>query len=277
MMTLVMLISFAACDKKGEDNSSSSEPDPTPDISSGSIFINPLKEFSGNGDFPSYISQIAEKFDQNADTVGWLHIPGTHIDDVIVCNDDPNDKNAFYYRRNFKKEYSFNGIFYADFRNKFGNGTAEDLSPNTVIYGHTMDENAEGVMFGPLRKFLEEDFAKDTPYVYFSTANEDLVWEVFSVFYGTIKLPYNTPDLQGAQFDEIVGECVKRSIYTYDTQVSSSDKILTLSTCCYSVPGIGPVAYPSDYRYVIMAKLVQPEEATKTEASFTVNPSPKAP
>lgn len=271
LLALVMVFSMTACGKKTE------EAEPSESEGSDRYVNNLSEEEEEPGNFPTYIEQVQEKYEQNDHTVGWLEVPGTHINDVVVCNTAPDDNNNYYYRRNFEREYSWNGVFYADFRCKFGEGDKEDLASNTVIYGHTMSEDIDGVMFAPLKYFEQEDFAKETPYIYFSTLKEDLVWEVFSVFYGTVELPYNQPNPSSTDFEEIINECRKRSIYTYDTDVSADDKVLTLSTCVYSVPGIGKVSYPNNYRYAVMAKLVEKKNATKTEASFTVNPDPKAP
>lgn len=276
LMALLVAVTFAACSKDPEPAEPSQEETTEATGESGYKFINTLGEDT-SGRFPKYVDLVNEYRAINSDTIGWLEVPGTHIDDVVVCYTAPGDNNNYYYRRNFDKEYSFNGIFYADFRSDFGDGNAAQLPSNTVIYGHTMSADWDGVMFAPLKYFTEEEFAKEHPYIHFSTVKEDLVFEVFAVFYATVNLPYNIPNLPANEHADVINECIKRSLYTYDTQVSADDKILTLSTCTYSLPEKGPVSYPNDYRYVVMAKLVDKREATKTEATFTVNPSPKEP
>lgn len=223
---------------------------------------------------PKLTAQVNEKYTQNSDTVGWLQIPNTTIDDVVVWY--PGDENEFYYRKNFEKRQSFGGVFYADFRCKF-DGKADDLSQNTVIYGHSMSDNPshETKLFSPLKFFKDEDFARENPYIYFSTTDEDLLWEVFAVFFATVELPYNIPELP--DFLSTVGECRARSIYNYDVGVTESDKILTLSTCTYSMPDGRSLTYPNDYRFAVMAKLVTDKSNLKTEARLTINPEPKAP
>lgn len=276
-LLLALLMMFAAgCAKEPEPVEVEPEPEP---VVEQTVFINglPIIEMKP-GRFPRYVKQVLEKHEQNSDTVGWLELPGTHINDVVVCNNDPNDYNRYYERRDFQKQYSFNGIFYADFRNKFGEGGAEELSDNTVIYGHTMSEDYDGVMMAPVFKFTDEEFAKKTPYIYFSTTKEDLIWEVFAVFYSAVQFAYNTPNQTPEQFGALIDEAKAKSIYNYDATLSpEKDKILTLSTCTYRVPGVeGKLGYPNKYRYVVMAKLVDKKDASKTEAAFTKNPSPKA-
>lgn len=276
LATVLALLVFATgCGKEPEPVEPESIPEQRP---AATRFINAMSGVElPSSPFPRYVKQVREKYELNSDTVGWLDVPGTHINDVVVCRDDPNDLNKYYYRRNFQKEWSFNGLFYADFRNRFGEGKADELSKNTVIYGHTMSEDYNGVMFAPIYYFTSEDFAKETPYIYFSTMKEDLVWEVFSVFYSTVSLPYNRPDLEPQAHAEMIKEVRARSLYNYDTEVTADDKLLTLSTCTYRVPGVGKVSYPNNYRYVIMAKMVSRADADKTEAAFTKNPAPKAP
>ena len=222
---------------------------------------------------PSFVEQIADKHGQNADTVGWLYIPGTTIDDVVVHY--PDDANEFYLRRNFDKRTSKAGSYFADFRNTFGGGR-EGLSRNTVIYGHSLDFNdsPDSPYFDQLKNFLNEDFARQNPYIFFSVAEEDLAWEVFAVYYATISLPYNTPDFTDAEFADMLLEMQKRSELIYDVEVGEGDKILTLSTCTYVfTPGV----YPNRYRFAISARLVGEEEPLRETAELKRNPAPKDP
>lgn len=271
-LLLCSILFLSACGSKPQPTDIPSEKEPE---AASHFYINTLEAPGVQSGLPNLVDLVGEKKEINSDTVGWLQVPGTHIDDVVLWY--PGDVNAYYYRLGFDKKYSFNGVFYADYRNTFGSGKREELSNNTVIYGHTISEDINGVKFAPLKHYAQEEFARENPYVYFSTADEDMAWEVFAVFYATVDLPYNRPDLGPTEFGNIISECVKRSIYTYDTQVSATDKVLTLSTCTYTVPGKGSVGYPNPYRYVVMAKLVDKGTATKTEATFELNPSPKEP
>lgn len=279
LLCLAALFTLPSCGGKTEPKPSESETSSavTEPLPSGKfIFINPLpipdgSEFVARA--PKLTTIVQEKKELNADTVGWVQIPNTDIDDVVVWY--PNDRNAYYLRRNFEKRSSWSGVYFADYRCKF-DGTAAGLSQNTVIYGHNLDksENEDAILFAQLLRYRSEDFAKDNPYVYFSTEEEDLVWEIFAVFYSTVDLPYNLPNPDEKAFSEMISEVRKRSLYNYDVQVGANDKILTLSTCTYKFTS----AYPNDYRYVVMAKLVEDsEEPLRQQAAFEVNPSPKAP
>jgi sortase B len=186
-----------------------------------------------------------------------------------------DDFNEFYLRKDFDKNYLWEGSYFADFRSKWGDGTRDGLSSNTVIYGHSMEDDPNAPLFSQLKKYLTEDFARQNPYLYFSTTEEDMAWEVFAVYYTTIHEVYNTPDFETPEkYDAIIKDAQARSLYLYeDLEVTPQDKIITLSTCCYNYTS----SYPNDYRYVIMAKLVEKDAALKEEAALTANPSPKQP
>ena len=222
---------------------------------------------------PSFIELIAGKYARNPDTVGWLFVPGTSIDDVVVHY--PHDANEFYLRRNFERRTSMSGVYFADFRNTF-DGTVAGLSRNTVIYGHSLDLNddPDAPYFDQLKRFLDEDFARENPYIFFSVAGQDLVWEIFAVYYATISLPYNLPDFTDQGFLDILGQMRKRSQFIYDVDVGVDDKILTLSTCTYIfTPGV----FPNNYRFVISARLVEEGADLPLTANLVVNPEPHEP
>lgn len=246
----------------------------------GKIFVNTLELPVGpyaKFALPKLTKLVNEKHKLNSDTVAWLKIPNTTIDDVVVWY--PKDRNEYYLRRNFDKRSDFNGIFFADYRCKF-DGTSAGLSANTVIYGHSMSDDPLDYrkQFSPLKLFKDEKFAKQTPYIYLSTAGEDLIFEVFTVMFTSVNLYYNTPDPE--DFESLIAECRARSLYNYDVKVQKGDKIITLSTCTYSLPDgrLFPVVQTENgYRYAIMAKLITDRTNLKNEAALTVNQSRKAP
>ncbi len=238
----------------------------------GKSFINTLELPKGPYPMfalPKLTSFVREKHAQNSDTVAWIKVPGTTIDDVVVCY--PGDRNSFYLRRNFDKRSDFNGSIFADYRTTF-----DKLKPNTTIYGHSMSDDPLDYrkQFSPLKLFQDIEFAKKTPYVYLSTAGEDLVFEVFTVMFTGIDLYYIDPDPK--DFEGLIEKCRARSLYNYDVSVKKGDKILTLSTCTYSLPDGRTFPVNTDehgYRYAVMAKLVADKTNLKNKASLTVNNS----
>jgi sortase B len=267
-------LSAAACASLKE----APPPSPAPSSQaeeSGDTFYNTLETPKGPFaafQLPRLTAQVKEKRGLNSDSIGWLQVPGTTVDDIVLWY--PGDANEFYYRRNFDKRESFNGSYFADFRCTF-NGRAEGLAKNTVIYGHSMsdDPNDPRKLFSPLKFFKDEEFAKKTPYIYFSTLEEDLVWEVFAVFNADDSIPYNLP--QHPDFIAMVEQCRKLSLFNYEVAVTKEDKLLTLSTCIYHRPSDGAfISYPNKYRYAVMAKLVTDKSTLKNEARLVKNPAP---
>lgn len=271
MLSLVLFISagIAACNSGGSPPAEQMEIEdnalpPLPEV---------VEELPPEILLPSFLEVIAEKYALNSDTIGWLYVPGTSIDDVVLHY--PHDANEFYLRRNFEGRTSMAGSYFADFRNTF-NGLADGLSRNTIIYGHSlnMDDDPDAPYFDQLKRFLDEDFARQNPYIFFSVAEQDLMWEVFAVYYTTTSLPYNMPEFTDVGFAAIIEEMTARSEFIYDVQVLPEDRILTLSTCTYVfTPGV----YPNRYRFVISARLVEEGEELRQEANLERNPSPRAP
>lgn len=106
-----------------------------------------------------------------------------------------------------------------------------------------------------------------------------MVWEVFAVYDATIDFPYIQPGVYWSSFEKILETVYNASIYDYGVTISETDKLLTLSTCTFSVPGHEsmPITTENKYRFVIMARLVNPEEQIKQEATFTINANPLVP
>jgi len=82
----------------------------------------------------------------NPDIVGWLLIPGTHINYPIVQAQD----NSYYLDHRFDGEYSAGGSIFLDM-----DSSSELNSRNNLIYGHNM---LDGSMFSDLSLFTEQEF-----------------------------------------------------------------------------------------------------------------------
>lgn len=159
-------------------------------------------------------SSLKEK---NSDMVGWLKVLGTEIDISVVQTND----NEYYLTHDFNKKWNSMGWAFADYRNSFPN-----LDDNTIIYGHTYKRT---IIFSTLSDVLKEDWLndKEMQYITFNTLEEDSLWEVFSVY--TIK---KTNDYLITNInDEFINMIINRSIKNFNVEVSSTNKILTLSTC----------------------------------------------
>lgn len=159
----------------------------------------------------------------NPDTVGWLTVNGTRIDYPVVKTTD----NAYYLKYNFYKEKDYNGWVFMDYRNN-----QTELDDNTIIYAH--NRYSSGVMFGTLSKVLENNWHKNESnlYITFNTLYENIQWKVFSIYGIDVTNDYlyttfNDEDEYRVFLDKIMG----RSQINLSTEVTTKDKILTLSTC----------------------------------------------
>lgn len=263
MLVLAMMLVFAGCGKKP---TSSEETSSEPDTSASSTV-----EEEDDSDVVRVfqIEKIDEGIKRNADTKGWLYIPNTEIDDAVLQGED----NQYYLRLTEDKEYSIFGCYFADYRCNLT--TRDELSRNTIIYGHSdYRDDPNGKKFSQLFHYAKDiDFVRNNPYIYFSTAEDDLVWQVFAVFYTHVDFNYiqNNPD--DAEFSKIIEEAKAKSEYIIDVPVDATDKILTLSTCT----GLYNAADKDNYRMVVMAKLMPSNEISTSKLTMAVepNPSPK--
>lgn len=177
----------------------------------------------------------------NSDTIGWIKIKGTNINYPVVQAKD----NDFYLTHSFDKSYNKSGWIFSDYTNK--SLKYDILDQNTVIYGHNRENNS---MFGTLSNVLTEDWRKDVDnqYINFSTLNKNMIWQVFSTYTIDSEDYYiQTNFVSKNEYKTFLKTVKSRSIYNFGIDLSTEDKILTLSTCTNIGEG----------RNVVHAKLIQ--------------------
>lgn len=280
LLALCMVFAFAACgkDPANPDPVDPSNPAGPVDPANPDDPTQPTKEEQLKELQKTMLENTLAMQQKNKDTIGWIYIDGTTVNDVVV-KVNYNDDNKYYLRRNANGENDNDGCYYADWRCKTGNRNS--ISKNTVVYGHNLGRSANGLIpdyqnhangpkFAQLLKYQDEEFAKTHPYIYYSTIEEDMVWQVFAVFYTDIKFDYIEPNPADATFNSLLKKAQDLSFYNYDVEVSSNDKILTLSTCTYRMADDTKLHYPNDYRYVVMAKLLPADAVLEDTISLTV-------
>ena len=280
LLALCMVFAFAACgkDPANPDPVDPSNPTGPVDPANPDDPTQPTKEEQLKELQKTMLENTLAMQQKNKDTIGWIYIDGTTVNDVVV-KVNYNDDNKYYLRRNANGENDNDGCYYADWRCKTGNRNS--ISKNTVVYGHNLGRSASGLIpdyqnhangpkFAQLLKYQDEEFAKTHPYIYYSTIEEDMVWQVFAVFYTDIKFDYIEPNPADATFNSMMKKAQDLSFYNYDVEVSSNDKILTLSTCTYRMADDTKLHYPNDYRYVVMAKLLPADAVLEDTVSLTV-------
>lgn len=174
----------------------------------------------------------------NKDTIGWLTVNNTRIDYPVVQAKD----NDYYLRRDYYQNKNRHGWIFMDYRNN-----PDELNENTIIYGHNL---ANQTMFGTLRYALNSYWYKKSAnqIITFNTPNENMKFQIFSIYTipttnDYLDITFPTTDAYQAYIDLVKG----RSIYNFNIEVTTDDKILTLSTC----------ANGNDKRLVIHAKLIK--------------------
>lgn len=174
----------------------------------------------------------------NKDTIGWLTVNNTRIDYPVVQAKD----NDYYLRRDYYQNKNRHGWIFMDYRNN-----PDELNENTIIYGHNL---ANQTMFGTLRYALNSYWYKKSAnqIITFNTPNENMKFQIFSIYTipttnDYLDITFPTTDAYQSYIDLVKG----RSIYDFNIEVATDDKILTLSTC----------ANGNDKRLVIHAKLIK--------------------
>lgn len=198
---------------------------------------------------------------QNRDTVAWLVVPNTRINNSVLQSHD----NLFYLRLNERREDSIYGCYFADAECNVS--TRELLNHNTIVYGHSdLQDNPEGPRFSQLFKFTDPEFARSTPTIELSTIQSEMHWQVFAVFYTTVAFDYIEAEPEGG-LKALADEAKRQSIYDYGVAVGDEDHILTLSTCSVKDGNDGT------HRMVVMAKLL-PENAELPEKAEVTSKNP---
>lgn len=174
----------------------------------------------------------------NPDVVGWLKVNGTNINYPFVQSSD----NKYYLTHSFNKSYNAAGWVFLDYRN---NGTN---NKNTIIYAHGRTDKT---MFGTLRKVLNNGWLNNTDnfVIKISTETENSLWQIFSLYYIPTTSDYLQTDFSdNTEYQKFLDMLKNRSSHNFNTNVTSTDNILTLSTC-----------YNNSDKMVVHAKLIKKE------------------
>ncbi len=212
------------------------------------------------------LSQLEEAKLSNADTMAWLNVGGTSINAAVM----QTTNNDYYLRRDENREESLWGCYFADYYANLEPG--EELIQNTVIYGHTdPTEDPSAEKFSSLYYYKDIDFLRENPYIYLTVNNDDLIFEIFAVFYTDISHYYIDPYPSNQGFETFLQDINNRNEFVFDdTVVTEDDKLITLSGCSY----IYDTNSTGNHRFVVMGKLV---DAEREDISININENPVRP
>lgn len=159
---------------------------------------------------------------QNSDVVAWIKMIGTKVDMPVV----KYKNNTYYLTHNFDKKYNSMGWIFADYQNTF-----PELSTNTIIYGHSYRSTT---MFSNLKNVLDEEWlnSKSKQTITLDTEKERLEFVTFSVYTIPVTNDYLYISFKNEEeYSKYLKRELKRSIKDFKVEVTSDDKIITLSTC----------------------------------------------
>ena len=186
----------------------------------------------------SYVPEIDfHALDQvSGNLIAWLYLPGSVINyPVAQC-----DNNSYYLKHLADGTVNSSGCLFLDYKND-----REFTDDNSIIYGHHMKN---GSMFGSLDRYSRQKFYNSHPSLYLVTQPDRYRIEVFSA-YTTSKDSdaYTLRFSDRQEYGEWIERIKARSDIKTNVQVTTEDRILTLSTCAYSF---------RNARFVVHGKLV---------------------
>lgn len=183
--------------------------------------------------------------EENPDCVGWIYIEGTEVDYPVMHTPNAPQK---YLRLSYEGESSTAGV-------PFLQETCSVEGDNLIVYGHNM---RNGSMFQNLHKFEDEAFFKKHKEVYVYTPKKTYTYTIFAAYKFDDRHLLKTFNFKNKKKFENYLRNVKNirdmgSHVRKDQEVTSNDKIITLSTCVGGQP---------NNRYLVQAVLTD-ERSTK--------------
>ncbi|MBQ7654711.1 MAG: class B sortase [Clostridia bacterium] len=171
---------------------------------------------------------------KNPDIVAWIYSDTLEINYPVVQGKD----NSEYLHRGFDRNYLYSGTLFIDSFN------ARDFSDlNTVIYGHNMQN---GTMFHKIGKYRKQAFYDENKTIWLLTPDQNYKLLPFS---SKIVEPKDESYLMFEDKDyfyDYVYESYADSLFKSDVDVTSIERIVTLSTCTYEF---------KNARFVLLCKL----------------------
>ncbi len=187
---------------------------------------------------PFYEVDFNSLLAKNQDTVAFIHMNNTNVNYPVVQTTD----NDYYLTHAYDHSNNEAGWVFMDYRS-----TLNPLGNNVILYGHG---RLNKTVFGSLKNALTPSWQnnKDNYVIWLSTPQENLLYQIFSIYTIQTEGYYLKQDFRSDQEKETwITTMKQRNIAPIDTSVSISDNVLTLSTCENNTGG----------RIVIHAKLIK--------------------
>ena len=180
-----------------------------------------------------------------------------------------NDNNK-YLTRNFFGEKTKYGCPFVNYKNTYAS-----LDYNTSIFGHNMEY--DNLVFGELENYRTIEGFKKAPIIKLETMYAEHTFKIYAVFIADgaydpsgYYFHYIFTQLKDeAECAEYIEQLDQRKLYSTGVDILPTDKLLTLSTCCYDF---------STARLVVVGRLVREGESTDVDVTrATANSNPRYP
>ena len=180
----------------------------------------------------------------NEDIVAWVYIPDTGINYPVVQGED----NEYYLHHTFEKKENFSGAIFMDITCR-----PDFSSDNSILFGHNLKT---GEMFGELKKLYDTDYNEEADYrkhpvIWVVTPDAAMEYRIFAAREISVEKDTDVYMVDFAQEEEYQAWMQKQkeaSMYETDTDISSYEPMLTLSTCTSDT---------EDGRFVVQAVRIQ--------------------
>lgn len=230
-------------------------PEPTQPVTTEAFIIETESETEPPTTEPPELTDKAkELLEENPDTVGWITIEHTNVDNPIVqCGD-----NEFYLDHGFDGEPFRAGTVFMDYRDVFS-WNEEEQSTNILLYGHNMANNT---MFGSLRRYRQDySYYKTAPIIQLESNYTSYEYVIFGLVItdGSAEATWRYWDMEDlsnrTQFNAYIKTVKQKNLTDIPVDVKYGDKLLTLSTC-YSDA--------DDSRFLVIARRLREDETADT-------------
>lgn len=188
-------------------------------------------------DFESLTSQYP-------DIYAWIRIPGTKVDYPIVQREGDN---GYYLNHTIEGKQRTEGAIFTE------NYNGKDFTDaNTVIYGHNMKN---GSMFKTLHKYKDKQFLLDNSEIYIYQKDRVLKYKIFAAYiydsrHLMLSFDFEDKNIFENYLNNVLTKRDMSSNINTRVGVTTSDKIITLSTCNNN----------EAQRYLVQAVLISVQE-----------------
>ena len=171
------------------------------------------------GSYKASFSSLEKVKKNNKNVILWLVVDGTNVNYPVVQTKD----NDYYLNHDITGDLKSSGWVFMDYRNDKLN------DDNTIIYGHNLPNKTS---FGSLNNlFTKKWYNSSNHYIEVLYDNNKYTYEVFSVYEIKPEVYYLQNNFYKKEYEEFLNTIKSRSIYDFNVDLTTDDKIITLSTC----------------------------------------------